>query len=121
MACIGDRSLAVSDRYGDERIQQKKCSFCDAESRARPPPVRWQGADAEEILTTTVNLIKVPRTQNYRQPRVAAMMASKRILSHVTDANPLNLASSSLGQMTLQALHSSVRELRIAAGYIKRL
>ena len=70
----------------------------------------------EELLTTLSNLIRLPKIQKSRQPRIAAMMALGRMLSHTSDEQYLNLATSAFGQWCLQALQSSLRELRIAAG-----
>ena len=44
------------------------------------------------------------------------MMALRRVLSHTSDEPYLNLVTSAFGHWCLQALQSSVRELRIAAG-----
>ena len=60
----------------------------------------------------------MPRIQKYRRPRVAAMLALKRLLSHTSNIDYLDLATSPFGQWCLQVLHSSVRELRVAAGSV---
>ena len=44
------------------------------------------------------------------------MMALGRVLSHTNEEQHLSLATSTFGQWCLQALQSSMRELRIAAG-----
>ena len=45
------------------------------------------------------------------------MLATKRTLSHCEEQAHLDLTASVLGQCCLQALRSSSRDLRIAAGY----
>ena len=70
----------------------------------------------KKLLLTLSNLIGLPKSQKSRQPRIAAMMALGRVLSHTSDESYLNLATSGMGQWCLQALQSSIRELRIAAG-----
>lgn len=51
-----------------------------------------------------------------KRPRIAAMIALRRLALHCSDAELLDLEKSSLGQWCLQSLNSSVRELRIASG-----
>ncbi|KAG5944560.1 hypothetical protein E4U60_005826 [Claviceps pazoutovae] len=51
-----------------------------------------------------------------RKTRVAAMVSLKRLIAHCEDPMFLNLETSGPGQWCLQALNSSIRELRIAAG-----
>ncbi len=98
-----------------------KCTLCDDDSRCRFAAVTSEDADTEEAICTIASLIKLPKTQKYRRPRVAAMLALKRLLSHTTNADHLDLATSPFGQWCLQALHSTIRELRIAAGSVKTL
>lgn len=81
-------------------------------------PAPWEGSGLEEVFSTLVSLIKLPKIQNFRRPRVAAMLALKRLLSHTTKEEHLDLKTSAFGQWCLQALHSSIRELRIAAGSV---
>ncbi|KAF4435407.1 putative UVSB PI-3 kinase [Fusarium austroafricanum] len=63
-------------------------------------------------------LIRLPALAESRRPRVAAMMALRRVILHCEDTELLNLETSRLGQWCLQSLNSSVRELRIAAGRV---
>ena len=70
------------------------------------------------MFSTIASLIKLPKTQKQRRPRVTAMLALKRLLSHTTNLDHLNLATSPFGQWCFQALHSSIRELRVAAGFV---
>lgn len=65
------------------------------------------------IFTSLLNL---PAFLESRRPRVVAMIALRRIVLHTKDAEMLDLEKSALGQWCLQALQSSLRELRIAAG-----
>lgn len=92
-----------------------KCQSCDGDSSNLPLTVAWEGPELEEVFFTMVTLVKLPRAQKYRRPRVAAMLALKRIVIHTANTDHLDLAASPLGQWCLQALHSSNRELRVAA------
>lgn len=63
-----------------------------------------------------VKLINSKSFLESRRPRVIAMIALRRLVVHSRDAEMLDLEKSALGQWCLQALQSSLRELRIAAG-----
>ena len=76
----------------------------------------WEGSGSDEVFSTIISLIKLPKTKKFRRPRVAAMLALKRLLSHTAKEEHLDLTKSAFSQWCLQALHSSIRELRIAAG-----
>lgn len=95
-----------------------KCQVCDNDMKSQQAASTWEGPESEEAFSAIANLVKLPKTQKYRRPRVAAMLALKRLLSHSANAEHLNLATSPFGQWCMQALHSSIRELRIAAGQV---
>lgn len=80
----------------------------------------WEGSGSEEVFSTIASLVKLPKTKKFRRPRVAAMLALKRLLSHTVKEEHLDLTTSAFRQWCLQALHSSIRELRIAAGSVER-
>lgn len=48
------------------------------------------------------------------------MLALKRLLSHTVVEEHLDMTTSTFGQWCLQALRSSIRDLRIAAGLVGR-
>ena len=81
--------------------------------------IPWESAESEAVFSTITGLMKLPKSSKFRRPRVAAMLALKRLLSHTAKEELLDLTNSSFGQWCLQALHSSLRELRIAAGSVK--
>ena len=115
VACASAQTLSLGSNSEDRAIKQMRCKVCDNDLQG-PATAVWEGPESDEAFTTIANLVKLPRTQKYRRPRVAAMLALKRLLSHTSNADHLSLSSSRFGQWCLQALHSSVRELRIAAG-----
>lgn len=122
IACASVGTLIEADNRGGSRdkdsLPRVKCSSCDDDSKCNVPSTTGEHPELLEAIQTVSNLIKLPRTQNYRRPRVAAMLAIKRLLSHTANADHLDLANSPFGQWCLQALHSSIRELRIAAGSV---
>lgn len=119
LSCASAGTLSEAPSQEINSTQQMKCALCDEDSRCHSVAMTTDEADSEELIYTIANLIKLPKTQNYRRPRVAAMLALKRLLSHTTNADHLDLATSPFGQWCLQALHSSIRELRIAAGSVR--
>lgn len=73
--------------------------------------------DGIDRLTALVtDLTKLPHMHKSGKPRIATMLAARRVLGHCTDKDHLDLTTSVLGQCCLQACRSSSRDLRIAAG-----
>ncbi|KAG4284125.1 hypothetical protein FPRO06_08504 [Fusarium proliferatum] len=110
---------------GNETINDTKaavteiaCSICEHNA----PPVRsnLHGAIVHKsrIEALFTKLIRLPALAESRRPRVAAMLAIRRVILHCEDTELLNLETSGIGQWCLQSLNSSLRELRIAAGRV---
>lgn len=118
MACASARTLSHISSCEEQVLEQMKCHICDAETGADSKFTAWEGAESEEAFSTIAGLIKLLKNQKYRRPRVGAMLAMRRLLSHTVNVDHLNLTTSPFGQWCLQALHSSIRELRIAAGLV---
>ena len=119
--CIGKNACASA--FGvcspdDSLSLQFKCYTCDAEPRDSSISQSSVGPELEEGFSVLARLINMPRVQKHRRPRVAAMLALKRLISHTSNIDHLDLATSPFGQWCLQALHSSIRELRVAAGSV---
>ena len=97
------------------------CRLCDSVEVPRERRKEWlwdQGAHVDDcrhltqLLTTVVSL---PELQRSNKARTLAAVALRRIVNHVSDPQTVDLASSPLGQWCLKSVHSSSRELRIAA------
>lgn len=104
----------------DEKTPVTKtgCSICETNifpSRSIPYAATIQKSRVEALFT---QLVRLPVLAESRRPRVAAMMALRKVILHCDDAELLNLETSGLGQWCLQSLNSSMRELRIAAGRV---
>ncbi|KAK5991079.1 Protein kinase rad3-like protein, partial [Cladobotryum mycophilum] len=69
-----------------------------------------------EVRLIFSKLVRLTSFLESRRPRVAAMIALRRLILHCEDTAFLNLETSGPGQWCLQSLNSSIRELRIAAG-----
>ncbi len=116
LACAGARTLSSPSPSSSGQMLRNHCSVCDHQSKNAGKIMEWEVADSEALLSTMANLLQLPQMQKQRRTRVAAMLALKRILTHCGNFNHLDLATSVFGQWCLQALRSSMRDLRIAAG-----
>lgn len=119
VACASAQALSGIATGDHGRPVHNKCYICDTDMGANSVSAPWEGSESEEVFSTIVSLIKLPKTQKFRRPRVAAMLALRRLLSHTAKEEHLDLTASAFGQWCLQALQSSVRELRIAAGSVE--
>ena len=95
---------------------RSKCAVCDAQAKTAGEKPQVELTDLEVLLSIMTNLLRLPQLQKRRRTRIAAMVALKKLLSHGGNADQLDLTTSVFGQWCLQALHSSMRDLRIAAG-----
>lgn len=116
--CASSGSLTVV-RAQNGTILSSKCSMCEN----RQQEIHGAGpsnptANREAILTFS-KLIKSPAFLDSRRPRVLAMITLRKFAVHFQDDEFIDLEISSLGQWCLQSLQSSIRELRIAAGYVQ--
>ena len=116
LACHGARTLSSPPSIFDKQMARNKCSVCDTQAKPAVEKPQVEVTDPEALLSVMANLLQLPQTQKRRRTRVAAMLALKRILSHCGNVDQLDLATSVFGQWCLQALRSSMRDLRIAAG-----
>lgn len=73
-------------------------------------------SEPDALSVLLISLLKLSQKLKLRRPRIAAMIALRRLLLHSKSLNLLELANSSFGPWCLQALQSSMRDLRIAAG-----
>ena len=113
---LGQLACKSATKTASGAATQFSCSFCDLEEKSKALPVLWEDSGNEEIVNLFLVLTKGLRAPKHRRPRVAAMTAVVRLLSHTSNHDHLNLQVSPLGQLCLGGLHSSVRELRVAAG-----
>lgn len=93
-----------------------QCSFCSNKGTQECRPDCQDMPGQSLIVEILTRLIGLPSFLESRRPRVVAMIELRRVILHSADAEVLDLEKSALGQWCLQALQSSIRELRIAAG-----
>jgi len=72
---------------------------------------------SNEAILIFSNLIKSTSFGASKRPRVLAMLVLKKFALHYDNPEILDLEKSPLAQWCLGSLNSSIRELRIAAGY----
>lgn len=92
------------------------CQRCDSDQHEMDHPSEKEMTDYED-LWNILNFI-LPRLSRTPSPRIAAMVALRRILMHSPNLNHMHLSSSSSGEFCLHSIRSSIRELRVATGYI---
>lgn len=114
--CASAGSLTLSyDREGN--VCDRKCSICEPGVPKSAVVANYDEALAAEAIATFLKLIDLPDFEESRKPRVQAMIALRHFVVHFRDSEFLDLETSKLGQWCLKSLRSSMRELRIAAGY----
>ncbi|KHO10999.1 hypothetical protein MAA_11390 [Metarhizium robertsii ARSEF 23] len=111
------RVSCVCDGLGEvttHSLTENQCPVCELGQNSKPLIDLQVSKTASRLIFT--KLIQEPSFLESRQPRVAAMIALRRLVIHCEDAAFLNIETSVPGQWCLQSLNSSVRELRVAAG-----
>lgn len=119
LACAGARTLSNPARTGRPRPRRPRCSVCDSPQQGKHASSTWEGDQPEELFKFVAKLLKTPQLQRSIRPRIAAMAALRRLLFHTASISHLNMAKSTFGQWCMQALHSSIRDLRFAAGSVE--
>ncbi len=102
-------------------MESMSCSVCDSASASAEQatsPSEWDDRERKELVMTLRSILKNAEFQNSTQPRMWAMLSIGRLVRHSSYCDFLNLASSYLGRWCLHSLQSSLRELRLAAGYV---
>ena len=120
---VGSLACAITNNKSNRvGLQQKEpilesCTYCDMKSDGESTTADEDiNRDLRAIVSLFETAIDLPKFQRSRQPRVAAVTALARVLCHFRDEITFDLANSKLGQWSLQALQSSIRELRVSAG-----
>ena len=100
----------------DNTIKYSKCQICERTANSVTGNTTGAHSVSDDAILILSKLVGSQRFQESRRPRVLAMIALKRFTVHFTNHEFMDFNKSSLGQWCLQSLHSSIRELRIAAG-----
>ncbi|CAM1502082.1 Fc.00g040660.m01.CDS01 [Cosmosporella sp. VM-42] len=113
--CLTD-NMTAAPGTSPPRARDFNCLICDIDSTTLDSVPSAAISSKSEAQLILAKLIRSAPLLTSRRPRVAAMIALRRLVLHSNDPDTLNLETSVLGQWCLQSLNSSVRELRIAAG-----
>ena len=113
--CAANDCLEVT-RDNDDTIRYSKCQICERTSNSVNGNTIASRNISNDAILILSKLVGSKAFQGSRRPRVLAMIALKRFTVHFSDHEFIDFNKSSLGQWCLQSLHSSIRELRIAAG-----
>ncbi|KAL8790467.1 MAG: hypothetical protein Q9213_000619 [Squamulea squamosa] len=116
VACAEAKLLTSTPTTSVQKLTESKCSICDNLLPWKSQALPVANADSNDLITVLANITKLPQVHRLGKPRVAAMLATQRALIHCKEQAHLDLTASVLGQCCLQALRSSSRDLRIAAG-----
>ena len=100
------------------RIPAGQCSICDSVKSIEPKSGAKRDVDCDDLLLVIKSLLDLHQMQKQVLPRVVMMRNLRRLLSHTNNASHLDLKNSTFGQWCLRALHSSLRDLRVAAGSV---
>ncbi|KAJ5659099.1 hypothetical protein N7507_005550 [Penicillium longicatenatum] len=111
-AITGHLERKLSDVVGRETVF---CQTCDFEEPKPGTGTEKDKAEFEELWTIFNSILpKLTRTPG---PRIAAMVALRRILMHSPCLDQMHLSSSASGEFCLHAFRSSIRELRVATSH----
>ncbi|KAJ3580330.1 hypothetical protein NPX13_g241 [Xylaria arbuscula] len=115
ICCAADETLTLvsSDDQTGSRFSCPECRTL----RHKPDASTCIDATAKKLATEMfVCLLQTESFPESRKPRVAAMVALRRIAKHCNSSEFIDLERSLAAQWCLKSLQSSQRELRIAAG-----
>ncbi|KAJ5143080.1 uncharacterized protein N7515_001867 [Penicillium bovifimosum] len=91
------------------------CEICDVEQYQPDHMGNFEESGFED-LWSIFNLI-LPKLTRTPGPRISAMIALRRILTHAPNSDQMHISTSAAGEFCLHSLRSSIRELRIATGH----
>ena len=120
-ACAGARTLLNPSNTRSPRYRRLRCSVCDSLQQGKGASSLWEGDQPEDLFKFFAKLLKTPQLQRSTRPRIAAMAALRRLIFHTASISHLNLSKSTFGQWCIQSLHSSIRDLRFAAGLVDKI
>ncbi|KAH8156902.1 hypothetical protein CIB48_g11345 [Xylaria polymorpha] len=115
VCCAADETLTMST-CDDERPSKSSCFYCCVSRGNHDAPICVDVTAKKFAIEIFVCLLQTTTFPESRKPRVAAMVALRRIAKHCSSSELIDMEVSFAAQWCLKSLHSSQRELRIAAG-----
>lgn len=116
LSCASAQTLPDSVGSNAEQLLSLGCSICDTKIGRIKSANLSEDIDLLKLFATLERLLKLTPKPKGKFPRVAAMISLRRLLCHTASLGHFNLSKSTLGQWCLQAMRSSSRDLRVAAG-----
>lgn len=119
-------ALVVFPCAADDCLHSGKCIVCNGHPSltANVSTGVWddgtRGEERRSILSVLKELCDSEEVKASQRIRVLSMLAVRSFVLHTRDPDYLDLGASFLGELCLRSLQSSVRELRVAAGYVLR-
>jgi hypothetical protein len=92
------------------------CQICDTDQYQSNRAENEEHPAFEEIWSL-FNFI-LPKLTRTPGPRISAMVALRRILMHAPSSSQMHISDSASGEFCLHSLRSSIRELRVATGWV---
>lgn len=115
ICCAADETLTTTTPNGEDS-PRFNCPGCRT-LRDNPDPSTCVDPTAKKFaIEILVCLLQTDTFSESRKPRLAAMVSLRRIAKHSTSSEFIDMEVSFAAQWCLKSLHSSQRELRIAAG-----
>ncbi|KAJ8130697.1 hypothetical protein O1611_g2932 [Lasiodiplodia mahajangana] len=115
ICCAADDTLTSTTRDGDGSARFI-CLDCRASRNNSDASTCVDPAAKKFAVEVFTSLLQSTTFPEWRKPRVAAMVALRRIAKHCNSPEFIDMEVSFAAQWCLKSLHSSQRELRIAAG-----
>ena len=91
------------------------CQYCKNEQPVSSKASTMNSALLEELYSVIEAIAKQVQEQKTSKTRVASILTIRRVVAHSTLPQHFSLKSSFLGQICLQSLRSTLRDVRLAA------
>ncbi|KAK8074965.1 Protein kinase rad3 [Apiospora hydei] len=115
MCCAADNTLEPSSTT-EYHPSELTCLFCQSSTGDKKMPQSNDKGVKVAVLYIFNSLVALPSFNESREPRIAAMVALRRLAKHSGEASFLDSDTSASVLWCLKSLNSSSRDLRIATG-----
>jgi serine/threonine-protein kinase ATR len=119
IACASSRCLQAPAANSDD-WREFTCIVCDAtEPQTHEQSIHWDKDISDEtwkdVIAALDAITQEDKFNKSSKPRVLMAIAIRRVFSHISDPEYLDLEISPLGKWLINAMTRSLRELRITA------
>ncbi|KAI0857809.1 phosphatidylinositol 3 [Xylaria cubensis] len=115
VCCAADETLTMNT-CDEEEPSKFDCFHCRTSQNIPDAPICIDVTAKKFAIEIFACLLQTATFPESRKPRVAAMVSLRRIAKHCNSSEFIDMEVSLAAQWCLKSLHSSQRELRIAAG-----